>query len=160
MAVFLLAVAASSFGSDFNGSMRPGDTVELGGHELGLQAIETGDEDRYVFVRAVFDLDGSSIAPQIRAYEDQDVPVAEPALRSSLVDDVIVAVSLMFPDGETVEVSAFVRPLVTWVWVGAGLMGLAGLAALFARDGAAAERRRPAREERRGAGTTSESVVP
>jgi cytochrome c-type biogenesis protein CcmF len=160
MAVFLLAVAASSFGSDFNGSMRPGDTVELGGHELGLQAIETGDEDRYVFVRAVFDLDGSSIAPQIRAYEDQDVPVAEPALRSSLVDDVIVAVSLMFPDGETVEVSAFVRPLVTWVWVGAGLMGLAGLAALFARDGAAAERRRPARGERRGAGTTSESVVP
>ena len=160
MAVFLLAVAASSFGSDFNGSMRPGDTVELGGHQLTLQTIETGDEDRYIFVRTLFDLDGSPIAPQIRAYEGQDVPIAEPALRSSLVDDVIVAVSMMFPDGETVEVSAFARPLVTWVWVGAGLMGLAGLAALLARDGAAAKRCRPAREELRGAGTTSESVVP
>ncbi|HEX6302519.1 MAG TPA: cytochrome c-type biogenesis CcmF C-terminal domain-containing protein [Acidimicrobiia bacterium] len=159
MAVFLLAVAASSLGSDFNGSMRPGDTVELGGHDLTLRSIETGNEDRYIFVRADFDLDGSFIAPQIRAYEDQDVPVAEPALRSTLLDDVIVAVSLMFPDGETIEVSAFVRPLVMWVWVGAGLMGLAGLAALFARDGAAAERRRLAREGRRRAGTTSGSVA-
>jgi cytochrome c-type biogenesis protein CcmF len=157
MAVFLLAVAASSLGSDFTGSLRPGDTVELAGHELTLGAIETGDEDRYIFVRAVFDLDGSPIAPQIRAYEDQEVPVAEPALRSSLVDDVIVAVSLMFPDGETVEVSAFVRPLVMWVWLGAGLMGLAGLAALFAKGGAAVERRRSARAERRRAGTTSGS---
>jgi len=159
MALFLLAVAASSFGANFSGTMRPGDTVELAGHNLTLRTIETGEEDRYVFVRAAFELDGSPIAPQIRAYEDQDSPVAEPAVRTSPVDDVIVAVSLIFPDGETVEVSAFVRPLVMWVWVGAALMGLAGLAALLARDGAAAGPRRPAREERLRAGTTSGSVV-
>jgi cytochrome c-type biogenesis protein CcmF len=159
MALFLIAVAASSFGADFNGTMRPGDSVSLAGHEFTLRTIETGKEDRYIFVRASFDLDGSPIAPQIRAYEDQVVPVAEPALRSSPLDDVIVAVSLMFPDGETVEVSAFVRPLVMWVWVGAALMGLAGLVALFATDGAAGAQRRSAREARLQEETTSGTGV-
>jgi len=155
MALFLLAVAASSFGADFSGTMQSGDTVHLAGHELTLRTIETGERERYVFVRASFDLDGQPIGPQIRAYEDQTVPVAEPALRSSPIDDVIVAVSLLFPDGETVEVSAFVRPLVMWVWVGAALIVLAGLAALVAKDGAAAEPRRSAREEPQREETTS-----
>jgi cytochrome c-type biogenesis protein CcmF len=159
MALFLIAVAASSFGADFNGTMRPGDSVSLAGHELTLRTIETGEEDRYIFVRASFDLDGSPIAPQIRAYEDQSVPVAEPALRSSPLDDVTVAVSLMFPDGETVEVSAFVRPLVMWVWIGAAVMGLAGLVALFAIDGAAGAQRRSAREARLQEETTSGTGV-
>lgn len=159
MALFLLAVAGSSFGADFNGSMRPGDSVRVAGHELILRSVEAGEEDRFLFVRAGFDLDGAPIAPEIRAYEDQDVPVAEPALRSSLVDDVIVAVSLLFPDGETVEVSVFVRPLVAWVWLGAALMAVAGLAALFARAGAAARPHRSARAGPLPEGTTTGTVA-
>jgi cytochrome c-type biogenesis protein CcmF len=159
MALFLLAVAASSLGTDFNGTMQPGDTVHLGGHELTLRTIETGEQERYLFVRASFDLDGNPIGPEIRAYEDQDVPVAEPALRSSPIDDVIVAVSLLFPDGETVEVNAFVRPLVMWVWVGAALIVVAGLAALVVKDGAAAVPRRSAREGQQREETTSGIVA-
>lgn len=156
MALLLVGVAGSSFGDEFEGSMRPGDTVDVGGHTVTLQEVSSGESGRYIFVRATFDVDGTTLAPEIRAYEDQATPVAEPALTSSIVDDVIVAVSLLFPDGETVAVSAFVRPLVVWVWVGAGLIALAGLAALFWRDGAVAVPRREATTGRRGAGTTSD----
>ena len=159
MAVLLSGVAGSSFGGDFNGTMVPGDTVEVAGHELILDEIETGDRDRYAFVRANFALDGAPISPEIRGYEEQTTPVAEPALRSSPLDDVVVAISLLFPDGDTVEVSVFVRPLVMWVWVGAALMGLAGLAALFGRDGAASERRRLATGEQQAGETTSGTVA-
>jgi cytochrome c-type biogenesis protein CcmF len=155
MSIFLLAVAASSFGADFAGSMRPGETVSVGGHELTLRSVSTGETDRFLYVEADFDLDGAPIAPQIRAYESQDMPVAEPALRSTAGDDVIVAISLLFPDAETVEVSVFVRPLVTWVWVGAALIGLGGLVGLFSKGGAAALPHRSAREERLPVGTTS-----
>jgi cytochrome c-type biogenesis protein CcmF len=155
MAVLLAGVAGSSFGGDFNGSMIPGESIEVSGHDLTLQAIETGEADRYAFVRAHFDLDGEAITPEIRAYEEQATPVAEPSLRAGLVDDTIVAISLLFPDASTVEVSVFVRPLVTWVWFGAGLVGLAGLVALFARDGAAAAPRRPATATPRAEGTTT-----
>lgn len=155
MAVVLVGVAGSSFGSDFSGPMMSGDTRDVGGHEVTLLDIASGETERYVFVRATFDVDGSILTPEIRAYEDQLLPVAEPVLRSSVVDDVVVAVSLLFPDGETVAVSVFVRPLVWWVWVGAALIGLAGLIALFARDGAAAAPRRPATGEPQPEGTTT-----
>lgn len=155
MAVLLTGVAGSSFGDEFNGSMRPGDSVEVAGHEISLTDVESGEAGRYVFVRADFDLDGTPISPEIRGYEEQTTPVAEPALRSGVVDDVVVAISLLFPDSDTVEVSVFVRPLVMWVWVGAVLIGLAGLVALFARDGDASGRRRPATEAPRPEETTS-----
>lgn len=144
MALLLLGVAGSSLGGDFTGSMRPGDQVTVAGHEVVLVSVDTGEADRFVFVRADFTVDGSPVSPEIRAYEDQTVPVAEPALRSGLTEDVIVAVSLLFPDGETVQVSVFVRPVVTLVWLGAIVMGLAGLLALFSRAAAAAEPRRSA----------------
>jgi cytochrome c-type biogenesis protein CcmF len=159
MAVFLVGVAGSSFGDDFSGTMVPGDGVEVGRHEVVLQDIVTGEEERFVFVRASFDVDGAPVSSEIRAYEGQAVPVAEPTLRSTPLSDVTVAISLLFPDGNTVAVSVFVRPLVWWVWVGAGLMALAGLSALFSRSGVAAAPRRSARAGQRPAGTTTGSVA-
>ncbi len=158
MAVFLVGVAGSSFGEDFSGTMVPGDMVEVGRHEVTLRAIETGEEERIVFVRASFEVDGATVSPEIRAYEDQAVPVAEPALRSTPLGDVTVAISLLFPDGNTVAVSVFARPLVWWVWAGAALMALAGLSALFSRSGAAAAPRPPARAGQRPAETTTDSA--
>jgi len=149
MALFLVAVAGSSFGDQFSGSMMPGDTVTVSGHEVSLRAVSTGEGDRFVYVRGDFDVDGVRMSPEIRAYEDQGVPVSEPVLRPGLTDDVMVAISLLFPDAETVEVSVFVRPLVSWVWLGVALMGLAGLFALVSRGGAAARQRRSAIAVRR-----------
>ncbi|MGB8361360.1 MAG: cytochrome c-type biogenesis CcmF C-terminal domain-containing protein, partial [Acidimicrobiia bacterium] len=153
MAVFLVAVAGSAFGEDFSGSMVVGDSVTVAGHQVVLTGISTGDTDRYVFARATFEVDGAILQPEIRGYEDQAVPVAEPVIRSGPVSDVIVAISLLFPDGDTVAVSVFVRPLVWWVWVGASLVGLAGL---FAIGGDVSGRRRRATAELRRGDTTSD----
>jgi cytochrome c biogenesis factor len=158
VAVFLMGVAGSSFGTDFSGSLRPGDEVEVGGHIVVLESVETGETDRYLFVRAHVTVDGTPLTPEIRAYEDQPLPVAEPALRSTLVDDVVVAVSLLFPDGETVAVSVFVRPLVWLVWLGALLTALAGLIALFGSAGAGARPRRAATTEPQPGEATSDSA--
>jgi cytochrome c-type biogenesis protein CcmF len=158
MALFLVAVAGSAFGADHTGSMRPGDSVVVAGHEVTLVTVDTGEADRYVFARAEFTVDDATLVPEIRAYEDQAVPVAEPALWSTPRQDVIVAVSLLFPDGETMEVSVFVRPLVWWVWVGAALIALGGLLALAGRGGADVVRRRSARAEQPRGGTTSGST--
>ena len=158
VAVLLLGIAGSSFGTDFSGSMLPGDTVEVGGHEITLEAVETGEEERYLFVRAEVTVDGAELTPEIRAYEDQAVPVAEPALRSTPRVDVIVAVSLLFPDGQTVAISVFVRPLVWLVWLGALLAALAGLIALFGSGGVGAKPRRSATTTRQRGGTTTDTA--
>lgn len=160
MAVFLVGVAGSSFGDDFSGAMTPGETTVVGGHEVVLDEVTTGEGDRFIYVQARIEVDGTSLTPEIRAYEDQALPVAEPVVRRGVVDDVIVAISLLFPDGETVEVSVFVRPLVSLVWLGAALMALAGLAALAGRAGAVEGRRPPATAGQPAEGTTTGNAAP
>lgn len=160
VAVFLVGVAGSSFGSDFGGSMQAGDEVMVGGHQIVLQDIDNGRVDRYIYVRAEFEVDGEIVTPEIRAYEDQTVPVAEPAMRSTVGVDVIVAISLLFPDQETLAVSVFVRPLVWLVWAGALLSALAGLIALSGSGGVAAGPRRSATTRQQQGETTTGIASP
>lgn len=158
MAMLVFGAAGSALGADFSGTMRPGDSVEVGGHTVTLERITAGEADRFSFARSVFIIDGSArLQPEIRAYEDQTVPVSEPALRSTPEGDLIVATSLLFPEASAVEVSVFVRPLVWWVWLGAVMLGASGLWALVGRGGDGAGRRRVAREERPRGETASEA---
>lgn len=157
-ALVLVAVAGSSFGGEFEGTMRPGDTVEVAGHTVTLDDVSVGREGRFQRVVGQFTVDGAPLEPEIRAYEDQLLPVAEPVLRSTPIDDVIVALSLLFPDGETVQVSVFVRPLVWWVWFGAGVVVLGGLLASAPGAGGGVRRRSATGERRRGE-TTIETVA-
>lgn len=159
-ALVLIGAAASALGADYVGTLAPGEQVEVGGHDLRLEEVLTGETDRFLFVRSVFTVDGEdTVTPEIRAYENQALPVSEPALRPTLAGDLIVATSRLNEDGVTVNVSVFVRPLVWLVWVGALLITVAGMVALAGRGGGAAAPRRGATAARRPAETTSGSSV-
>jgi cytochrome c-type biogenesis protein CcmF len=150
IALVVLGAAGSALGGEFSGTMRPGETVEVSGHTVALESISTGEADRFAYARAVFLIDGARrVEPEIRGYEEQATPVAEPALWSRPAGDVIVAISLLFPDANAVEVNVFVRPLVWLVWLGSVVTAVAGLLALAGRGGAGAALRRPARAARR-----------
>lgn len=155
LAMVLIGAAGSSLGDDFEGAMRPGDQVEVAGEVVRLESISTGDEDRFIFVRAVFDVGGATARPEIRAYEDQSLPVAEPALVSDPLGDVVVAISTVTSDASEVAVSVFVRPMVWWVWVGALVLALAGLIALSSTGATGAVPRRRAIAGRQSGGTAT-----
>lgn len=156
----LLGGSASSLGADFSGAMGPGDEVEVGPYTVAVDEITSGEADRYLFVAADIDLlkDGEVVdhlRPEIRAYGR--LPIAEPALRSTPTEDVVVAIGRVAEDASLVWVSVFVRPLVLWVWVGALLIAAAGVVALFSRDGGGAAPRRSAIEAPQEAGTATGS---
>ena len=156
MAMVLVGAGGSSLGAEFTGPMSVGETVDVGSHSVELVSVSTGEANRYIYVEGVFIVDGNvELTPQIRAYEAQGIPVSEPALRSTPLSDIIVAVSVLSPDLDGFEVSVFVRPMVWWVWVGALVISLAGATALAWRDGVGGERRREARAALPPAGTTS-----
>lgn len=145
IAMVLIGAAGSSMGGDHFEVMSPGDRVEVAGHELTMLALTTGEAERFVFAEAEFVLDEEvALTPQIRGYEDQALPIAEPAIHSAPGGDVIVAISLLFPDANAADVSVFVRPLVWWVWGGALTLALAGLVSIVSRGGAGEGRRRRA----------------
>ena len=160
LAMVLIGAAGSALGADFIGVMAPGESIEVAGRTVELNDITTGEVDRFIYVRASFTVDDSdSLSPEIRAYEDQALPVAEPALLSRPGGDVIIAISKVNADASSVNVSVFVRPMVVWVWFGAVTMALGGLVALASKDEAGGERRREAKavqlSERTPSGTSS-----
>jgi cytochrome c-type biogenesis protein CcmF len=160
MALVLVGGAGSSLGEDFTAAMGPGETAQLDRYTIELENIGTGEADRFIFVVADIFFTGPGpggfrLSPEIRAYEDQALPVPEPALRSTPVEDVVVAISRVAGDASVVEVNVFVRPLVLWVWVGAALIAVAGLIALVATGAASSGRRRAATAARQEAGTTT-----
>lgn len=156
IAIVLLGVGGSALGDEASVSMVPGDTVTVGDRTLVLTEIIFGETDRFLFAEGVFVLDGGPVLrPQIRAYERQGVPVAEPAMWSTPMVDILVAVTLLTPDAQGFEVSVFVRPMVWWVWVGAVILSIAGVYALVSRAGDGGGRRRSATTTPPRTGTTS-----
>lgn len=158
--MILIGAGGSALGDQYRGQMSPGDTTDVAGRMVTLDGTSTGESGRYLYVRAVFIVDGRhELAPEIRAYEEQPQPISEPALLSSPASDVIVAISRLEPDGRTVSVSVFVRPLVWWVWAGAVMVALAGLVGLFGRSGVSSRRRRMATTARQQGETTSDTTA-
>ncbi len=155
VAILLGAFGASALGDTFRGTMRPGDSVVVAGEEFTLLGVEIGERGRISFAQATFQVGDRLMKPEIRAYETQTLPVAEPVLLSSPFRDRIAAISLLFPDAETVEVSLFVRPMVWWVWVGAALLALSGLLYFVSRGEAVSERRPAATARQPRADTTT-----
>jgi cytochrome c-type biogenesis protein CcmF len=156
----LFGGAASSLGTDFEGAVGVGDRVDVGPYTVRVDEIGTGEGDRYSSVGATVSLlrNGTvvdSLRPEIRAYEEQPLPIPEPALRSTLRDDVVVSISRVTEDASRVWLSVFLRPMVLWVWIGSLLLALAGLIALLSKDGGGAAPRRAATAARRAAGTAS-----
>ncbi|MFO7299396.1 MAG: cytochrome c-type biogenesis CcmF C-terminal domain-containing protein [Actinomycetes bacterium] len=156
LAMVLVGAGASALGTETAARVRAGDTLTVGSHTLQLVEVTTGEEANYVYAEGRFLVDGKvEVRPQIRGYERQSLPVAEPALWSTPWRDVIVAVSLLTPEADGFDVTVYVRPMVWWVWAGAVVLTLAGLAGLAGRSGASAGRRRAATAGPPPAGTTS-----
>ncbi len=156
LAMVLIGAGGSSLGTDAAVRMRVGDAIDVGSHRLELVEVSTGEAPNFVYAEGRFLVDGKmELRPQIRGYEAQSLPVAEPALWSTPVADLIVAVSLMTVEADGFDVAVFVRPMVWWVWAGALVLTLSGVFALRGRGGDVGGLRRVATAGRPATGTTS-----
>lgn len=158
--LLLVGAAGSSLGSEFRGAVAPGDTVQVGAYTLTVERIVTGEQDRYVYLGADISIRRSGVLldvvqPQVRAYEEQGLPVPEPSLRSTLADDLVVALSRVGSDAQVVELNVFLRPLVVWVWAGCLLLAASGTLALLAGRSTSSRQHRPATTGRPAGSSTS-----
>lgn len=144
-AIVLLGAVASSGGGDDTVRVDVGATVELvsavgnAGTELTLVDLEPGRADRYELVRGLVEIaDGGGdpvrYSPELRAYEQQRIPTAEAVIDGALSGDTIVVLESVGADLGSATFTVRTRPLLPWVWVGAALVILGGLATLGGRS--------------------------
>jgi hypothetical protein len=135
--VFLAGVAGSTTGGTETLVLAPGEQTSVAGYRFGHEGVTVtpGDDHRLLTLALSVHREGERVAtmhPEQAVFEDRGLVLAETALRSTPVDDVLVAIRRLGDDSTTVlEIS--VRPLAVWVWWGDLLVAAGGALTLIGR---------------------------
>ena len=149
VAVFVAGISASAWESERVDLLHVGDTVDLAGYQVHFDAVTPVEGENYHADRGTFTLtrDGALVAtlhPERRFFAVQQMSTTFTAIHTDLLADFYIA--LAEGDGKGGwTVRLFQKPLVPWVWLGAGVMALGGLISLSDRRwrvGAAVKRAR------------------
>ena len=114
--------------------MRTGDSVRLADYIFTFNTISKAQGPNYNADIGNFDVykhDSlvATLTPEKRLYLVQRMPMTEAGIDSSVFRDVFIALGEPLDDGAW-AVRIYVKPFVTWIWAGAGIMALGGLCSL------------------------------
>ncbi len=138
MVIFLLgALGNGLFASEVVVRAKPGDVINLAGNQITFVGVETRRGPNYVTSTAILDLrrGGQLLArlePENRLYTAKMQATTEAAIRPGLRGDDYVVLG----DGDTqmgYTLRLYHKPLVSWIWAGAGLMAVGGFLAAIGR---------------------------
>lgn len=128
--------ASSSYQVERQRTLSPGETMRVGSHSVRFDGLSRVDEPRRTVLRASLLLDGRErLEPALNTYRNQQTATASPAVRESLGTDVYAILVQGARDGSAATIRVLLNPLVTWLWLGTGviLLGAAVAAAPLGR---------------------------
>ena len=144
-----LGIAASStFRSEHEATIKPGETIALAGHTLRLKEMWGREEPQRSVVGATLEVMngtvvGGTMEPRMNFYPMSQSPVPTPAVRSGFLGDLYVNLQAFRQDGSNATIRVIYEPLVPWIWFGGGVVVFGALIAIFPA-GALTGRRRDA----------------
>jgi cytochrome c-type biogenesis protein CcmF len=119
-------------------TLRPGQSVTVGGHTLTYEGISTGSRDGHPVTTARLRMGAETLEPSRVSYPSLGQTVSRIAIRSTPLDDVYVVLNDARGGAATLDV--FDNPLVSWIWAGSGLLVLGVLLGNLTRPEPVAER--------------------
>ena len=143
LGVVMIAVglaASQSYSSEIELRMQEGETASVDGHTLVFEGLETTEDPEKTTIAALVRVDGGKVyRPAINEYVFGGQTIGTPSVSAGLRQDVFLAL-LDVPEepGDPAVIRVVIQPLVTWLWIGGGVMGLGTALAAFP-----GKRRRP-----------------
>ena len=133
-----LGVAASStFRTEREATLRPLETLSVGGHTIRLKDVWGREEPQRMVVGATLDIIGADggiigeLQPRMNYYKVSDQPVPTPDVRSSVRGDLYVNLMAFETGGGTATIKMIVEPLVPWIWFGGMVIVLGAVIGMF-----------------------------
>jgi cytochrome c-type biogenesis protein CcmF len=122
VALIVLGLAGSAFDKENELPMRLGDKMQIGQYTLVSQDQTQDDNDNYASYSAALEVqkNGKKIGnlyPEIRIFKVNEQPDHMVAIRSTIKEDLYVIYAGRGEDNVPV-IKAFVKPLVSWLWIG------------------------------------------
>ena len=144
MVLAMIAIAVSSTqGMTTEVQLARGESVVLGPYTLtfrGVDQVQEPHRDSLIADVAVRrgERDLGSLRPRMNYYTSQREPIGTPAVRTTFAHDLYLSVLNLDPAGRSIGLHAMINPMIVWIWVATGIMGLGGLFALIPARRAAA----------------------
>jgi len=122
VALIFLGLAGSAFDQESELPLKVGQKMQIGAYTLVSQDETQDDNANYTSYAAALEVqkDGKKIGnlyPEIRMYKASQQPDHVVAIRSTAKEDLYVIYAGR-DDGEVPVIKAFIKPLVSWLWIG------------------------------------------
>ncbi len=131
LGVVVMAVAfaaSSSYATEREVTLAPGESARVGGHSLTFLGSETEELPEKTVERARVRVDGGRVyAPALNTFVTgaervSGQAIGTPSVRPGLDEDVYLSVLAFTDGGDSVRLRVVIEPLVTWLWIGGGVM--------------------------------------
>jgi cytochrome c-type biogenesis protein CcmF len=129
LGVIIVAVAftaASSYATTAKVRLEEGETATVAGHTVRyLGVVESVDGDRQI-VKARIEVDGDGVhEPALTQFPNATQTIGTPSVAWGFREDVYLTLaSSPESDGGPAVIGVIVEPLVSWLWIGGGVMAV------------------------------------
>jgi cytochrome c-type biogenesis protein CcmF len=115
----------------------PGETMHIAGYDLQFKGVSVGNGPNYQALRATLDVSSGgsllgTLTPERRMFPAEGQETVQTAIRTTGFSDLYLALGDDRGGGRW-TIRAYVNPLAPFIWFGAGIMALGGLASLWGR---------------------------
>jgi len=134
LGVILIAVAfaaSQSYSRTTELRLAPGVSAHYGGHTFTYTGSHQVTTDQTVTLRAAVLVDGREYAPALKLFRANGQTVPTPSVRTGLAGDVYLTLEKQPEAGDVATIKVLLMPLVIWLWIGGGLMGVGTALAAF-----------------------------
>jgi len=156
LGVVLIAVAfaaSQSYASEVELRLQEGEVASFEGHTLEYLGLTTREDPEKTTIAARVRVDGDQVhEPAVNEYVFGGQTIGTPSVRTGLRNDVFLALlDVPEQEGDPAVVRVVIQPLVTWLWIGGGVMAVGTALAAFP-----GRRRRPTEPTSAAPGRTPE----
>ena len=141
--VILIAVAlgaSNSYTHSQELSLVKGEVARFGGHTFELVGFKETSDARRTTISAQVSIDGGqAYAPAVSKYKSMGSNIGTPSVKSGFVKDIYLTLEPPVKvSSNAAKIKVFIKPMILWLWIGGGLMGIGTLLSVFP-----GKRRRP-----------------
>jgi len=132
--VIAVALAASnSYTRSQELSLKKGVVASYGGHTFELVGFNEVSDDRRTSISALVSIDGGqAYAPAISKFKAMGTNIGTPSVRSTFVKDIYLTLEPPVQvSSESAKIKVFIKPMMMWMWIGGGLMGVGTLLSAY-----------------------------